>query len=111
MLMNDAPPSCVLRIGKDSERFDAYSTLSFSDLSGGHQGGMFTYTGNGQGLAAVFDESKTSFNERAIRSTMREAPCGASGTWTSRSARERQFPESRSAPARTRRPCSMGERS
>jgi hypothetical protein len=62
MLMKDAPPSCVLRIGKDSERFDPDWTLSFSELSGGHQGGMFTYTGDGQALAAVFDESKTSFD-------------------------------------------------
>jgi len=62
ILMRDAPPSCVLRIGVNSERFDAEWTLSFLELSGGHQGGMFTYVGDGQGLVSVFDESRISFN-------------------------------------------------
>jgi hypothetical protein len=63
ILMHGAPSSCVLRIGKDSQRFDTDWTLSFTELSGGRQGGMFTYTGAGRGLAAIFDDSRITFNE------------------------------------------------
>jgi hypothetical protein len=62
ILMRGAPDSCVLRIPPGSDRFDPSWSLSFTELSGGHHGGMFTYIGGGKGLVSIFDETRTSFD-------------------------------------------------
>lgn len=56
-LLNGAPKSCVLRVLPGSDRFDPDWSLSFDALSGGHEGAMFTYLGDGQGLVSIFDET------------------------------------------------------
>jgi hypothetical protein len=61
-LLHDAPSSCVLRVPAGSDTFDPDWTLSYGELSGGHEGGMFTYLGQDQGLVAIFDESATPFD-------------------------------------------------
>lgn len=61
-LMHDAAANCVLRINADSERYDPDWSLEYADLSGGHEGGMFTYLADGQGLVSIFDETQTSFD-------------------------------------------------
>jgi hypothetical protein len=61
-LLRDAPPSCVLRIPAGSDTFDPSWTLSYEELSGGHQGAMFTYLGEDQALVAIFDESMSSYD-------------------------------------------------
>lgn len=62
-LLNDAPQSCVLRIPVGSDTFDPTWTLSYAELSGGHEGAMFTHLGEDQGLVAIFDESRTTIEE------------------------------------------------
>jgi hypothetical protein len=52
----------VLRIPAGSDTFDPSWTLSYEELSGGHQGAMFTYLGEDQALVAIFDESMSSYD-------------------------------------------------
>jgi hypothetical protein len=61
-LMRDAASNCVLRIPPGSDRFDPDWSLPFAEISGGHEGGVFTYVSQGQGLAAIFDETRTNFD-------------------------------------------------
>jgi hypothetical protein len=62
-LMHGRASNCVLRIPAGSDRFDPSWSLDYRALSGGHEGGMFTYLGAGQGLVAIFDETRTTFDQ------------------------------------------------
>jgi hypothetical protein len=62
-LQFDRAPNCVLRIPPGSDTFDPEWELDYAALSGGHEGAMFTYLGDGDGLVAIFDESMTTYDE------------------------------------------------
>lgn len=61
-LMRDAPESCVLRIPPGDTGFDPDWTLSYADVTAGHQGAMFSYLRDGQGLVSAFYDERTSFD-------------------------------------------------
>lgn len=77
VLMRGATSTCVLRVPAGSDRFDPNWTLSFSDLSDGHQGGMFTYLGGGKGLVSIFDETRI-----GIEPTTDPFDYSGSGNWS-----------------------------
>jgi hypothetical protein len=62
-LMSERAESCVLKLPAGADEFDPDWSLSYSDLSSGHQGAMFTYLADGDGLVAIFDDSRTSFDD------------------------------------------------
>ncbi|HVW24975.1 MAG TPA: hypothetical protein VHC69_06365 [Polyangiaceae bacterium] len=55
-LMKNAPKSCVVRIPSDSESVDPDWTLTFSDVTGGHEGAQLSYIADGKGVFAAFHE-------------------------------------------------------
>jgi hypothetical protein len=62
-LMHGRAQNCVLRILPGSETFDPSWSFDYAALSGGHEGGMFTYLADGEGLVSLFDESMTTFDQ------------------------------------------------
>jgi hypothetical protein len=62
-LIHGRAKNCVLRITADSERYDPGFGLDYAQLSGGHQGAMFSYLAHGHALVSIFDESRTSFDQ------------------------------------------------
>lgn len=61
-LIHGRAKNCVLRIQPGSERLDPAWSLDYAELSGGHEGAMFSYFADGQGLVSIFDETRTSFD-------------------------------------------------
>jgi hypothetical protein len=62
-LMSGRAESCVLKLPVDSDEFDPDWALSYAGLSDGHEGGMFTYLGGEEGLVAIFDDSRITFDD------------------------------------------------
>jgi hypothetical protein len=62
-IVHDEHESCVLRIPADSERFDPDWKLSYPEITGGMQGAMFSYVGDGKALISVFHDEMTSFDD------------------------------------------------
>jgi hypothetical protein len=50
----DAPKSCVLRLPPNSDKFDDWK-LTYADVTGGREGAMFAYLGNGKAVISVFN--------------------------------------------------------
>ncbi len=52
--MKDAPKSCVLRIPKGQDTVDPDWSLTFSDVTGGHEGAQLSYIADGKAVFAGF---------------------------------------------------------
>jgi hypothetical protein len=59
----EAPSPCVLRIKPGENRFDPDWLLDYREVTGGREGAMFSYLGDGQALISVFYDERTSFDE------------------------------------------------
>ena len=62
-IIRAAPAPCVLRINAGEDRFDPEWTLDYRDVTGGRQGAMFSYVGDGRALISAFYDERTSFDE------------------------------------------------
>lgn len=61
-LVAGAPESCALRIESGEERFDQDFRLAYPEATGGRQGAMFTYLGDGEALVSVFHDERATID-------------------------------------------------
>jgi hypothetical protein len=58
-LVKGAPQSCSLRVLPGETTFDPNWQLSYADFAGGREGAVLRYLGNGQALADIFHDERT----------------------------------------------------
>jgi len=57
-VVGDGPSSCALRIRAGEETFDQGFILRYPEITGGREGAMFSYLGDGKALISVFYEDQ-----------------------------------------------------
>lgn len=62
-LVNDQAKACSAKIPADDTAIDESWTVTFADVTGGHEGANLVYAGNGKALFSVFREDKMPFDK------------------------------------------------
>jgi hypothetical protein len=75
-LVKGAPPSCSLRVLAGETTFDPDWQLRYSDFANGREGAVLRYLGNGQALADIFHDERTT-----ITTDTDPAELGESSNW------------------------------
>lgn len=75
-LVKGAPQSCSLRVLAGETTFDPAWELRYADFAGGREGAVLRYLGDGQGLADIFHDERTT-----ITSDTDPSELGESSNW------------------------------
>jgi hypothetical protein len=75
-LVKGAAPSCSLRVLAGETSFDPDWQLRYADFAEGRQGAVLRYLGNGQALADIFHDERTSISSETDPSEL-----GTSSNW------------------------------
>jgi hypothetical protein len=61
-LVNQGAKACAVKIPAGQEQIDPAWTLTFADITGGHEGAALRYMGDGKALISVFYEDKKPYD-------------------------------------------------